>query len=171
MKTVYLLRHAQTVPGGPHLADHDRTLTAAGSTAARQTGAALRARNALPQQILCSTAQRAVETCARLQEGADAALKVEYLEKLYLAAPEEIAQQLSPLPEALHSVMVIGHNPGLHQLCLHWLARGEVDDAQGDAAESLTLKFAPGALAAFDFSDHWTHTGNSHPQLKLFLPG
>lgn len=72
----------------------------------------LRAQTLLPQEVLCSSAQRTRDTYAAL--GAD--LPVTYLDTLYLASAGEIFSLLQAANDRIRHLMVIAHNPGIHAL-------------------------------------------------------
>jgi phosphohistidine phosphatase len=60
--------------------------------------------------------------------------------QLYAASERELLEQLQALPESVSSVMLIGHNPGLHNLALALASRG------ADLPQ-LEQKFPTGGLA------------------------
>ncbi|SEP15442.1 phosphohistidine phosphatase [Salinihabitans flavidus] len=105
-RRLILLRHAKSSwkTSGP---DHDRPLNARGRKSADAIGNWLRMAGHLPDQILCSTSRRTVETCTRL--GLD--VVPELRGELFHAEPEEM---LACLKQAEgRCVMMIGHNPGI----------------------------------------------------------
>lgn len=69
-----------------------------------------------PERILCSTAARAQATAALLIEGAGWDISISLRESLYLASPHEIITELATTPEAIHTIAVVGHNPGVSEL-------------------------------------------------------
>jgi phosphohistidine phosphatase len=118
MKTVMLLRHAKTIEASPPEGDHGRALTRRGHDAAAAAGSQLAAQN--PDLVLCSTARRATETWGGLSAGRVTMPPVRYEDGLYLASVPRLLQLLEALDDAVKSVWVIGHNPGLHELARHW---------------------------------------------------
>ena len=68
VKTILLLRHAKSAWGEPGLNDHDRPLNRRGERAAWAMAEHLIKHGPLPDQILCSTAIRARQTLAPLQQ-------------------------------------------------------------------------------------------------------
>ena len=66
MKRLILMRHAKSDWGDPMLPDHDRPLNKRGRRAASALGHWMREAGLRPDQILCSSATRTQETCARL---------------------------------------------------------------------------------------------------------
>ena len=62
-------------------------------------------------------------------------------------------------PAAAHTLLVVGHNPGLHELALLLIASGDVE-----ARERLREKLPTSGLVVIDFAfDEW---GKLHPQLR-----
>ena len=68
-----------------------------------------------------------------------------YEDQLYLASAGRLLERLQHLPERADSVLLIGHNPGLHQLALT-LARH---------SESLNQGFPTAALAVLRIAGTW----------------
>src|SRR3954452_9870575 len=62
MSRLYLLRHAKAGWAAPGMRDFDRPLDPTGCTDADSIGAGMRAREYIPDLVLCSTAKRARET-------------------------------------------------------------------------------------------------------------
>jgi len=120
MHQLILLRHAKAAPAGGGLVDHDRPLTDTGRAAASTLGQAMRRAGLAPEVVLVSTALRTQQTLEGL-EGADVWDEwpnIESLPALYMAPPAIILDALRELPETVRSALVIGHNPGLHELAL-----------------------------------------------------
>jgi len=113
MKRVYLLRHAKSSWKHPELADHDRPLAGRGKRAAKGIAKHMRARELEPELVLCSTARRARETLERI-EPALGHTQVRVERELYGASAHDLLARLRRLPDDVGSVLVIGHNPGIH---------------------------------------------------------
>jgi phosphohistidine phosphatase len=78
-------------------------------------------------------------------------------ERLYNATPHDILAVIKDTPASVHILLVIGHNPGLHELAVMLIASGGVE-----AREQLREKFPTSGLAIIDFPiDDW---GRLHPQ-------
>ena len=139
-KTLYLLRHAKAETGTATQDDHDRGLNQQGLEACQIMGQYIAGRAMVPQLVLCSTAKRAKTTWSLVREASRNTSKQEFSDMLYLASANEVIKQLMCLPEDVSSVMVVGHNPGLHQLSLTLSKRG--DDALMLLAAEVTLEEA-----------------------------
>lgn len=163
-KILYILRHAKAETGNPAQDDHDRVLSPRGVEAVAIMGKYCKEHAILPEKVLCSTATRTVETLMKLEEAIKRTLPVEYSRKLYLASAGEVLNMLAQVPETISKLMVIGHNPGLHQLALKLARTG--DDAVLDA---LTLKLPTCALVAVEFADaSWAELRNLRGKLLDF---
>ena len=116
MRRLLLFRHAKaerSIPGG---ADRDRNLVERGCKDAARIGAYMAGHALIPDRVLVSPAARAQETwkyAAKAFKPAPAATSVE---RLYDATPHAIMTAVGDVANTAHTVLVIGHNPGLHQL-------------------------------------------------------
>lgn len=115
-----LLRHAHA---HEHADDRARPLSERGRSAARESGASLRAAGWIPELILTSPALRA-RTTAEIVAGACApTARLVEAASLYLASPAQYLRVLQDTPSDVRSVLLVGHNPGLsalaHDLCRH----------------------------------------------------
>ena len=120
MKTLLLMRHAKSSWKDSDIADHDRPINKRGRNDAPLMGSLLVERELVPQRILSSSAARASQTAELVIEtiGREVGLdmQVAFLDRLYMAEPPEIYEELRALPDDLERVMIIGHNPGLETL-------------------------------------------------------
>ncbi len=158
MLSLILLRHAKSSWDTPGLDDFDRPLNARGAAAAPVMGAALVAFELHPQLILCSPSQRTRETLALIAPVlASPNLpppRIVFEDQLYLASSADLLARVQSIPQdprpvgasEPQAVMIIGHNPGLHDLAL--LLTGT-----GDARSLIRLqdKFPTAALVELVF--------------------
>ncbi len=113
---MYLLRHAEAGRRSASADDAARPLSKAGRAAAQALGAHMAAQRIRPALVLCSPALRARETLALL-DGADlGTAPVGSPSVLYLAGVDTLLACLRALADRHRSVLLIGHNPGLHAL-------------------------------------------------------
>jgi phosphohistidine phosphatase len=144
VKRLYLLRHAKSSWKDHGLPDRDRPLAARGRRAAKAIARHLREQHIEPELVLCSTARRARETLQRIEpELGKRAVRVE--PELYGASAGALLDRLHSVPDAVGSVMVIGHNPGLQRLVLE-LARPTPE------LRELEAKYPTAGLATLVFS-------------------
>ena len=123
MKTLLLLRHAKSGWNDTGQGDHDRTLSARGRRAAELVSHYLVQRGDPPSLVLCSTARRALETLEPLRHRLGVPFEVD--RALYLAEPAAILARVAQVDDAVDTVLVIGHNPGLHECALSLAAGGD----------------------------------------------
>lgn len=117
MHQLHLLRHAKS-SWDEDADDHARPLNRRGREAARLIGESLPKVVGGFDLVLCSSAQRARETAELALAGFGPAPKIRYEEGLYLASREALMQRLREIDERREAVLVVGHNPGLHELAL-----------------------------------------------------
>lgn len=126
MKTLYLLRHGKSSWDDPGLDDHDRPLAPRGEKAARRIGTYLKDRGAHIDLVLCSTARRAEDTARRVLAAMDApAIPVEFERGLYLCGAKVLLERLRDAPDSASSLMLVGHNPDLHDLSRELTGSGD----------------------------------------------
>ena len=160
-KTLTILRQGKAETGSAHQEDRTRELTLRGMQAAEIMGKYLLQRGKLPEQILCSPAKRTRETLEYLQSVLPKSLPVEFVDKLYLASAKEMLDILAGVDEKKSHVLLIGHNPGLHELCLKLAKSGD-----RKLLDILAIKFPTCAMATITFDTHWDEL--SHGTLADF---
>jgi len=146
VKTLHLLRHAKSSWANAGLDDHERPLDPRGARAATLMGICLAQEGVRPGLVLCSSARRTRETAERVLAELPAKPPVVVERDLYLAAPSALCERVQSLDAALESVLVVGHNPGLHELAV-WLAGS--GDPQG--LRRLRAKLPTGAWVELRF--------------------
>ena len=77
----------------------------------------------VPDLILVSSARRTMQTMQALEPWDETPL-VEVIDALYLANLDQLLSVLHGVPETTRSVLLIGHNPGLHELAVHLVDEG-----------------------------------------------
>ena len=125
MPALWVLRHAKAAD---HSApDHGRPLAPRGIRQCEELAAHLRTLPEFPDEVLCSSALRARQTAeaARAALPGGVALSVEA--GLYGADADDVVDRLRLVDQSRRAVMVVGHNPTLHDLLLLLLA----GDAEG----------------------------------------
>ena len=132
MRQLLLLRHAKSSWDDPALSDHARPLSARGRRAAAAMAVAMRELGLQPDLVLVSSARRTLQTLEALTPFDDNAL-IEPMDSLYLAPVSLLMEGLRKVPETVRSALVIGHNPGLHELA-SWGAPRRIGDGAGAEA-------------------------------------
>jgi len=128
MKRLILMRHAKTEPWSEGIDDFGRALTPLGHSDARRMAEELVALSWSPERILVSSARRARETCAEVA-AVMTGEKVRPMESLYLTGVRGLTEAVTQ-NDAAGTLMVIGHNPGLHDFALAILREGGAGDHQ-----------------------------------------
>jgi phosphohistidine phosphatase len=169
MRRLMLLRHAKTEHDAPSGRDQDRRLDNRGRTDAAEIGSWIGRHPPFPDSVLVSSAVRAHQTWEIAWEAMkDFAPEpqVELLPELYGADPKQLLQiirtESTTDPKRL---LVIGHNPGMHELALALTGSG---DAAGRKA--LEDNLPTSGLAIFDFAlDDWADVAFRRGKLALFV--
>ena len=168
MHQLILLRHAKAEPQGKGT-DHERALAESGRAAAGRMGGAMRRAGLAPDVVLVSTATRTRQTLDVLESVNvwDEWPNIDALPQLYMATAGQIRDVLQDLPETVRSAMVIGHNPGLHELALS--LAGPLRPSP--ALKRLDEGFPTAALAEFMIATPWRRLKPGTAALtRLLLP-
>jgi phosphohistidine phosphatase len=150
MKSLHLLRHAKSSWKDPGLNDHDRPLNKRGRQTAKMMATYLRRAKIAPDLVICSTAMRAQQTLDPIIKAEKKPPKIVLVREIHEGAQRKLWEQLWNLPESAKSVLLIGHNPALHDLALE-LAHADLNTLLPSAGE----KFPTGAMASFRFDGTW----------------
>jgi phosphohistidine phosphatase len=169
MRRLMLLRHAKTEADAPTGRDQDRRLDERGHRDAAEIGSWIARHPPFPDFVQVSPAVRARQTWELAWEAMKeraAAPQVEFLADLYAADP---AQMLAVIRSASVTdpkrLMVVGHNPGMHELAL--MLTGSGDAA---AKKALEDNLPTSGLAIFDFSgSDWSEVSFRRGKLVQFV--
>jgi phosphohistidine phosphatase len=169
MRRLLLLRHAKTENDAPSGRDQDRRLDDRGRKDAAEIGSFIASHPPFADCVLVSPAVRALQTWELVRAAMNDSVpapRVELLPELYGADP---AQMLQTVRDASVSdpkqLMVIGHNPGMHELALALTSGG---DSAGRRALSDNLPTS--GLAIFDFAiDDWADVAFRRGRLMSFV--
>jgi phosphohistidine phosphatase len=169
MRRLLLLRHAKTENHAPSGKDIDRRLDDRGRNDATTIGAWLNRHPPLPDLVCVSTAVRARQTwdlVATEMGKAKPQPLVAHLEELYGAGPAELLAVIrAAAGEDPRRLMIVGHNPGLHELALGLIGGG---DAAGRKAIAGNLP--TGSIIAIDFAtDDWNDVAFRGGKLMQFV--
>jgi len=158
VKRLHILRHAKSSWGDPDLADHERPLAPRGEKAAVKIAEYVRSAEIAPGLVLSSTALRARQTLAALLPVLPAEAEIRIQDWLYGAGVGDVLTRLREVNEGVGSVLVVGHNPTLHELALALTCRE-------DALE----RFPTGALASVAFAVPWVDLAEGTAELEAFV--
>ncbi|ACZ83523.1 uncharacterized protein Rv1276c [Streptosporangium roseum] len=137
-RTLIVLRHAKAahVHG---LADRERPLTGRGERDARRVGETLTGMDLHPDLVLCSPSERTRQTARLALPDAD----ITFDPAIYEAYSDELLTLIRRSDPEVRTLMLVGHNPGVHELVLDLTAR---EDDPG---------FPPGAFAVIETEGEW----------------
>jgi phosphohistidine phosphatase len=167
MHQLLLLRHAKSSWDDATLPDRDRPLTKRGRRAAAAMRDAMRDLGLTPDVVLVSPSRRTRETLAALEPWDDTPL-VEQMGPLYLASAKQLLTILRGASETVRSLLLIGHNPGLHELAVT-LAGTRAQAAGGELTARLAGGFPTAALAEFGIATPWRQLDAGGGQLVRFV--
>ena len=171
MRQLLLLRHAKSSWDDASMPDRDRPLNARGRRSAAVMRQAMRDLGLVPDVVLVSTARRAQETLEALEPWDDTPL-IEPMDSLYLANPMQLIAALHGVAETVRSVLLIGHNPGLHELAVSIAGPRSITSSittGNEAARALAAGFPTGALAEFVVAGSWWDLREGGGRLVRFL--
>ena len=169
MRRLMLLRHSKTENEAPSGRDQDRRLDKRGRTEAAEIGGWIGRHPPFPDSVLVSPAIRAHQTWEIAWEAMKDSVpepRVELLPELYGADPAQLLQTVRAASSAApRRLMVVGHNPGMHELALALAGSG---DAAGRKA--LADNLPTSGLAVFDFAvDDWADVAFRRGRLVQFV--
>jgi phosphohistidine phosphatase len=164
MRRLLLLRHAKTERPEPGQRDRDRKLTKRGRSDAPVIGEYMAAHGLAPDLALVSPATRAWDTWALVAPAFAEAPRVVKEERLYSAGRDALIKVIRETRDA-HALLVVGHNPGLHDLAVALIASGDAT-----ARERVSEKLPTSGLVVIDFQfDDWARLNANSGRLERFV--
>jgi phosphohistidine phosphatase len=159
MNMLHLLRHAKSSTK-ENVEDHERPLSRRGRKTARRIGRNLAAKLGAIDLVLCSSSRRTRETLDLVLDEFSPAPRTSIEDGLYLASREKLVARLSRLDARNVNVLMIGHNPGLHELAI------ALADENSPAYRTLASgKFPTAACVSFRVPADWSVLGSSRHAL------
>jgi phosphohistidine phosphatase len=158
-----LLRHAKAEKAVPGMRDRDRKLNERGRKDAAKIASYMVRHDLRPDLILVSAAARTRETW-QCMAAAFAATPIEYEDRLYENGPDAILAVVREVGRSAPVLLVIGHNPGLHDTARLLVA----PDSQG--ARELDDGLPTSGLVIIDFAGKsWGKLGLASGRLERFI--
>lgn len=143
MKRLFLLRHAETVSSHGE-GDRNRLLTPKGEDDARALGTYMAQKDYRPGIVLCSPAMRTRQTWDEIQGALGQSGAIEYHNLIYTASVwGDLLALIRDVSEPHSSLLLIGHNPVIHQLAFRL-------SAPGIFADKLSLSYPPATLSVLN---------------------
>ena len=172
MRRLMLLRHAKTEHDAPSGRDQDRRLDDRGRLDAAAIGTWIGRHPPFPDAVLVSTAVRARQTWEIARDAMKDAMReqvplprVELLDELYGAEPAQLLRiiRMAEVTDPAR-LMLIGHNPGMHELALMLAGSGDAV-----AKKSLEDNLPTAGLAILDFAiEDWNEVAFRRGKLVRF---
>ncbi|MGO4451430.1 histidine phosphatase family protein [Phyllobacterium sp. TAF24] len=164
MLRLMLLRHAKSDwPDG--IDDHDRPLAERGRQASPLMAEYMAQEGLLPDLAIVSTARRTMETWELVRPAL--AHEIDWREeaRIYEAPARVIVDIVRSTEPAIQSLLIIGHNPGLHDVALQLIGNGK----EADLAR-LRLKYPTAGLVVIDFkAKSWSDLPEQSGKLDRFV--
>ncbi|HEX3861570.1 MAG TPA: histidine phosphatase family protein [Stellaceae bacterium] len=160
---LHLLRHAKAA-SDDGVEDDQRPLNRRGREEARRVGETLPAALGALDLVLCSAAVRTRETAELVLAHFATPPRMLFEQGLYLAGRAALMRRLRRLDEADGTILLIGHNPGLHELALALAAI----DSPGYPALAAG-KFPTAVRASFMITSAWENLDQSRHAMTGYM--
>jgi phosphohistidine phosphatase len=165
MRRLLLFRHAKAERAEIAKSDEARVLTAEGRNDAAMIGAYLASHSFRPDRVLASPAARTRETWRQVAAALRLAPEPTFDERIYNAGAQTLLGAIKETPDSARVLLVLGHNPGLHELAVLLVATGDID-----TRERLREDFPTAGLAIIDFApDGWAKLHPRSGRLERFV--
>jgi len=164
MRRLMLLRHAKTERPERGERDRDRKLTRRGQTDAPLIGAYMAHHGLVPDMALVSPARRTQETWELVAAAFAKAPQHTNDDRIYNAT---VANLMALIGETrgTHVLLIIGHNPGLHDVAMQLIASGSAE-----MRERLSESLPTSGLVVIDLPfDAWSHLHRQSGRLDRFV--
>ena len=145
MERLILMRHGEAERPAPGLEDFDRALDAEGREESRLIGKAMADAGLQPDLVLVSSSRRTVETWRAVAEAFGQPIDTQQDHSLYAASAARLAAAAQLMAPRGRTLMMVGHNPGIHQYAVH-LA---LQSGAAEGAGVLYDRFPTGSVAVF----------------------
>jgi phosphohistidine phosphatase len=163
MRRLLLLRHAKAEKSALGGRDLDRALAARGREEAPRIGFYMAHHGLIPDLAIVSSARRARESWELAVSAFSTAPPVSLEDRLYNADPKTILELVREAEAPI--LLLVGHNPGLHDFARLIIAAGDVD-----ARERLNEGFPTAGLLVIDFAfEDWGKLHQHSGRLDRFV--
>jgi phosphohistidine phosphatase len=165
MRRLLLLRHAKTERAGPGQLDRERELTKGGRADAELIGVYMAKHGLVPELAVVSPASRTQETWTLLSAAFTGKKpRVCNDERVYNASAEVLFKLIAE-PGKARSLLIVGHNPSLHEVAVKLVASGDVE-----ARERIAEKLPTSGLVVIDLPfDDWSKLHAQAGRLERFV--
>ena len=157
-RVLILMRHGKSAyPTG--IGDHERPLAPRGQREAALAGDWLRENQPVVDAVLCSTSVRTRQTL----EATGLTAPTTYEELIYGASPHELIDLVRGVDDAVDTLLVIGHSPGMP-----WTTWELAANRSSPAADAVSKKFPTSAMAVLEFDQPWGELDTGLAELTMF---
>lgn len=158
MKKLILMRHAKSREAVRGQNDQSRPLHPEGIATALAQQATLHELRLQPDLVLCSDAERTRETYALCtEEWLRYQHQALFDAQCYMATATKLFHIIQGKSDDYSELLVIGHNPGIHQLALALVGEGNQE-----SLTALSQEFPPAGVVVLSFnSRRWDRVGLS----------
>ena len=153
MKNLYLLRHAKSSWDDFALKDFDRPLSTRGIQDADLMGNFFKSKRKGLDLVVSSPSKRTKETLDHFFN--KTTQNIIFDETIYHSSEQNIYSVLKHIEEDIKSLMIVGHNPSMHEFS---------ESFSGQFIE----KFSTCSLASFEFDDEWVNVCENLGNLTEF---
>lgn len=144
MKKLILIRHSFAEMGSEAPTDFDRNLTPTGIIIAQNQAELLTRNQLIPEIIISSDANRALQTSAEFLNILKPRLGIKKMRLLYSDyTTAEFFNVLNSIDNKINVVAIVGHNPSVSAMA------NRLDPASRNG-------FKPGSMAVFSISEKWS---------------
>lgn len=165
MRRLILLRHAKTERASLTGRDHDRKLDERGLLDSPAMGRYLQQHDLLPGLTLVSSAMRTQQTWERVAGQFVLRAESTTLDDLYGASATELLAIARATDASVASLMIIAHNPGLHEFALD-LVSAQQQDSEPELRDNLPTS----GLVVIDVAiDDWSELMLGRGVLERFI--
>jgi phosphohistidine phosphatase len=119
----------------------------------------------VPDHAIVSTATRTRDTWRLVADALPHEPPADFEDRIYEAAPRDIMAAIAKAPKTARSLLVVGHNPGLHDMAMLVVGQGDAEMRQ-----SLAERFPTAALAVIDLDiAEWAAIRAGGGRLERFI--
>jgi phosphohistidine phosphatase len=164
-RRLLLFRHSKAERSQPGSGDHARVLTERGRADAVRLGLYLASHGLAPDHALISSAARTRETWALAAAALRPAPPADFDARIYDAEPQTLFEVVAAAPANAQALVLVGHNPGLHELAMLLIASGDID-----TRERLRENLPTSGLVVIDFAfERWADLHPRAGRLERFI--